>query len=67
MFRFKQELRIPGPTPVPPQVLAKASSPMINHRGSVFKEKLPHILRRLQPLFGTTEQVYMVTVPGTAG
>ena len=47
MFRFKQELRIPGPTPVPPQVLAKASSPMFNHRGSVFG-KLPHILRRLQ-------------------
>ncbi|KLU39699.1 MAG: hypothetical protein AA931_06795 [Peptococcaceae bacterium 1109] len=67
MFRFKQELRIPGPTPVPPQVLAKASSPMINHRGSVFKEKLPQILRRLQPLFGTTEQVYMVTGSGTAG
>ena len=29
----KQELRIPGPTPVPPQVLARTSAPMVNHRG----------------------------------
>lgn len=67
MFRFKQDLRIPGPTPVPPEVLQKASTPMINHRGSVFKEKLPEILRRLQPVFGTEEQIYLITGSGTAG
>jgi aspartate aminotransferase-like enzyme len=40
---------------------------MVNHRGSVFKEKLPQLARRLQPIFGTTEQIYMVTGSGTAG
>lgn len=67
MFRFKQELRIPGPTPVPPQALAKASAPMINHRGAAFKAKLPRLLERLQPIFGTKERIYMVTGSGTAG
>lgn len=67
MFRYKQELRIPGPTPVPPQVLARASAPMINHRGSAFKELYPAVLERLKPLFGTVEQIYMVTGSGTAG
>jgi len=40
---------------------------MVNHRGSDFKERMPKVLERLQPFFGTTEQVYMVTGSGTAG
>lgn len=67
MFRYKQELRIPGPTPVPPQVLARTSAPMVNHRGSAFKELYPRVLERLKPIFGTVEQIYMVTGSGTAG
>ena len=33
MFREKQYLQLPGPTPVPPRVLRALSEPMINHRG----------------------------------
>lgn len=67
MYRFKPELRIPGPVPVPSQVALQMARPVINHRGAVFKEKLPEVLTRLQPLFGTENPVYMLTGSGTAG
>ncbi len=54
MYRFKPELRIPGPVPVPAAVLSRMAEPMINHRGGkIFKEKFPSVLARLQPVFGT--------------
>ena len=33
-------LRIPGPIPVPDDILEEMSRPMINHRGPEFKEIL---------------------------
>lgn len=67
MYRFKPELRIPGPVPVPSAVSLRMAQPMINHRGKVFKERFPSILSRLQPLFGTKNPIYMITGSGTSG
>ncbi|NMB02323.1 MAG: alanine--glyoxylate aminotransferase family protein [Firmicutes bacterium] len=67
MYRFKPELRIPGPVPVPNEVSLQMARPMINHRGASFKEKYPAVLSRLQPLFGTKNPIYMVTGSGTSG
>lgn len=66
MYRFKPELRIPGPVPVPNEVALEMARPMINHRGAVFKERFPAVMSRLQPLFGTKNPVYMLTGSGTA-
>ncbi|MBE3597359.1 MAG: alanine--glyoxylate aminotransferase family protein [Limnochordaceae bacterium] len=63
----KQELRIPGPTPVPPSVLRAMSRPMINHRGPEFKAILARVTERLQRLVGTEQYVAILTGSGTAG
>ncbi len=60
-------LRIPGPTPVPHRVLMASASPMINHRGAQFKEKLPAILERLKYVFQTKNTILGLTGSGTAG
>ncbi len=33
---MQQNLRIPGPTPIPPEVAEAMARPMINHRGPEF-------------------------------
>ncbi len=43
-----QNLRIPGPTPVPPLVLAELARPVINHRGPEFAAILRRVTARLQ-------------------
>lgn len=67
MYRYKPELRIPGPTPVPADVSLRMARSMINHRGETFQAKFPKIMRDLQPLFGTENAIYMITGSGTAG
>ena len=67
MYRSKPVLRIPGPVPVPNEVSLQMAKPMINHRGAHFKEHYPSVLARLGALFGTTNQIHMITGSGTAG
>src|SRR5260370_7355793 len=52
-----QNLRIPGPTPVPPVVLAELARPMINHRGPEFAAILRRVTARLQYVFQTASLV----------
>lgn len=66
MYREKQELRIPGPVPVPSRVLQAAAGPMINHRGVDFKRRMPVLLRRLQRVFRTENCLVPLTGSGTA-
>ena len=60
-----QNLRIPGPTPCPPETLAELSKQMINHRGPEFAEMQARIMERLKLFFRTENEVYVYTTSGT--
>ncbi|HLZ21152.1 MAG TPA: alanine--glyoxylate aminotransferase family protein [Ktedonobacterales bacterium] len=54
---MEQNLRIPGPTPIPPQVSAAMAQPMINHRGPEFAAILSRVTEQLQYFFQTEHPV----------
>ncbi|MBI4288808.1 MAG: alanine--glyoxylate aminotransferase family protein [Chloroflexi bacterium] len=61
------QLRIPGPTPLPPQVLAAMGRQMINHRGKEFSGLIQQVIGRLQTFFQTRNDVLLLTASGTGG
>jgi aspartate aminotransferase-like enzyme len=61
----KRYLVTPGPTPVPPEVLAAVSAPMIHHRGPDFRAILARVLERLALVFRTENDVVLFTSAGT--
>ena len=63
----QQNLRIPGPTPIPLEVQAIQDSPMINHRGPEFAAILKRVTLRLQYFFQTTSPVMTFPASGTGG
>src|SRR6266571_7768977 len=62
-----QNLRIPGPTPVPPAVLAELARPVMNYRGPEFAAILRRVTARLQYIFQTTSPVLTFPASGTGG
>jgi aspartate aminotransferase-like enzyme len=62
-----QNLRIPGPTPVLPAVLAELARPVIDHRGPEFAAILRRVTARLQYVFQTTSPVLTFPASGTGG
>jgi aspartate aminotransferase-like enzyme len=58
-------LRIPGPIPVPDDILEAMSRPMINHRGPAYKEMLYRVTDRLKQVFDTESDLYILTASGT--
>jgi aspartate aminotransferase-like enzyme len=67
MSRFEPNLRLPGPTMLPPSVREAGSRQMINHRGNEFTAMLDRTLTRMRPFFGTTGDVAMLSCSGTGG
>ena len=67
MNRFEPNLRIPGPTALPPSVREAGARQMINHRGPEFAAMLGRILARMKPYFGTTSDVAMLSCAGSGG
>src|SRR5947207_7115719 len=63
----QQNLRIPGPTPVPPVILAEMARPMINHRGPEFAAIVRRVMARLQYFFQTSSPVLTYPASGTGG
>lgn len=63
----EQNLRIPGPTPVPQVVLKELTRPLINHRGPEFAAILRRVTERLQYFFQTASPVLTYAASGTAG
>ena len=61
----KRYLFTPGPTPVPPQVLAAMAEPMVHHRGSDFRLVYERALSRLQEVYRTRAQVLLFAASGT--
>ena len=61
------QLRIPGPTPCPPQALEAMGRQMINHRGGEFGKILNSITGKLKQAFQTKGDVFVLTGSGTGG
>ena len=61
----KRYLFTPGPTPVPPAVLAAMAQPIIHHRGADFRTLYERCLARLKDVFRTERDVLMFTASGT--
>src|SRR2546426_4602626 len=63
----EQNLRIPGPTPVPAEILKAMTQPLINHRGPEFAAILRRVTARLQYFFQTNSSVLTFAASGTGG
>ncbi len=67
MDRFEPNLRIPGPTALPPSVRVAGGRQMINHRGPEFAAMLHRIVTGMKPFFGTTSDLAVITTAGSGG
>ena len=65
MSNMEQNLRIPGPTPIPPEVAAAIARPIINHRGPEFAAILERVTSQLQHFFQTGQPVLGFPAAGT--
>lgn len=61
----KQLLFIPGPVTVSEPVLAAMAKPMVDHRGPEYKALQDGIRRKLQPVFGTSNEILLLGSSGT--
>src|SRR5205807_3258646 len=64
---FQQQLRIPGPTPIPARVARAAARPMIDHRGPEFAELLADVTRGARRVFETDGDLLVLTASGSGG
>jgi aspartate aminotransferase-like enzyme len=60
-------LRIPGPTPCPDEVLQAGARQMMNHRGPEFAAILRTVTEGLNWAFQTSSDVYSLSTSGTGG
>jgi len=60
-------LRIPGPTPCPEEVLRAGAQQMMNHRGPEFAQVLRRVTDGLNWVFGASTDVLSMTASGTGG
>jgi aspartate aminotransferase-like enzyme len=61
----KYYLLSPGPTPVPEDVLASASEPIIHHRTPEFSAIFMEVVEGLKYVFQTEQDVYILASSGT--
>jgi aspartate aminotransferase-like enzyme len=62
----KRYLMAPGPTPVPPEVLAAGARPVLHHRGPDFRALMRRCLERLRVVCRTEHDVLLFTASGSA-
>lgn len=67
MLKSANLLRIPGPTPIPPSVNRAMTQPMIGHRSEEAKALFASVKEKVKAVFGTKEDVLIVTGSGTSG
>jgi aspartate aminotransferase-like enzyme len=61
----KKYLFTPGPVPVPPEVTLEMARPLIHHRTPEFGAILDSTRARMKPLFGTKQEVILLSSSGT--
>ena len=64
---LEQQLRVPGPTPLPERVVRSQSRPMINHRGPEFAALMSDVCSGLQQVLRTKNDVLLFPSSGTGG
>jgi aspartate aminotransferase-like enzyme len=62
-----QNLRVPGPTAIPPEIMAAQAQQMINHRGPEFSAIMKRVTLRLEYFFQTAAPVLTFPASGTGG
>jgi len=62
-----QNLRTPGPTPLPPEVREALARDMVNHRGPEFAAVLRECVDGLKWAFQTRNDILLLTASGTGG
>ncbi|MCU0482770.1 MAG: alanine--glyoxylate aminotransferase family protein, partial [Chloroflexi bacterium] len=67
MSQFEPNLRIPGPTMLPPTVREAGGRQMINHRGPEYGALQNRVVAGMRPFFGTTGDVMLLTCAGSGG
>jgi len=60
-------LRIPGPTPLPPQVIAALAQPVVPHRGEQMTPLFHELREQLARIHGTSGEVFIVAGTGSSG
>ena len=60
-----QKLLTPGPTSVPPEVLAALARPVLHHRSPDFAEVFASARERLREVFRTQNEILVLTASGT--
>src|SRR3954454_10928917 len=61
----KRDLMTPGPTAVPPEVLAALAEPVVHHRGPDYRAIFGQCLERLHAVCRTENDVLLFTCSGT--
>jgi aspartate aminotransferase-like enzyme len=61
------QMRVPGPTPCPPEVLKALAGQMVNHRGPEFHQLITDVTADLKKVFQTKNDVLLLTGSGTGG
>ncbi|MGH2560784.1 MAG: pyridoxal-phosphate-dependent aminotransferase family protein [Thermomicrobiales bacterium] len=64
---MKSNFRLPGPTPLPPHVVAAMQREMIPHRGGGLSELFASILTRTKEIHRTDGDVFLWPASGSAG
>jgi aspartate aminotransferase-like enzyme len=62
---MKRHLFTPGPTPVPPQVLAALAEPIVHHRSPDYRPIFRNCLDHLTTVFRTAREPLIFTASGT--
>lgn len=65
MRRMQQNLRVPGPTPMPAAVREAQAQPMIDHRGADFAELQREVCTGLAELIATRGEILLLTGSGS--
>ena len=61
----RQNLRTPGPTPVPDDIVEAMGAPMVNHRGPEFNDLINRVTNQLKQVFMTQNDLFILTASGT--
>ncbi|MCX8092728.1 MAG: alanine--glyoxylate aminotransferase family protein [Candidatus Goldbacteria bacterium] len=61
----KKYIMAPGPTEVPPDVLAEAAKPVMHHRTPQYRKILAEVIENMKYVLQTTRNVYIMAASGT--